>query len=100
MNRLFSLIIVSSALCFCQAIQAEQVKKHRFVLVIGNQNYITAPLLNPINDAMDIASRLNEIGFNVTTLTDVKTQQIEPLIESFYQQLTHFNDDKVIALLY
>jgi len=100
MNRLLSLVIVSSVLYFCQTIQAEQVKTHRFALVIGNQSYTTAPLLNPINDAIDIASRLNEIGFKVTTLTDIKTQQIEPLIASFYQQLTHFNDDKVIALLY
>jgi uncharacterized caspase-like protein len=81
-------------------VQADEGKIQRFALVIGNQNYITAPLSNPINDATAIASHLDEIGFSVTLLTDITAQQIEPFIESFYAQLTQYNNDKILVMIY
>lgn len=100
MNRIFSSIIATLFLYFSQMAQADEAKTHRFALVIGNQSYITAPLLNPINDALAIASHLNEIGFNVTTLTDITAKKMEPEIESFYSKFTHYTDEKVIVLIY
>ena len=40
----------------------------RTALVIGNANYISAPLKNPVNDARSISSTLEELGFRVTLL--------------------------------
>lgn len=37
----------------------------RVALVIGNSNYSSNPLINPVNDAVDIANRLQEIGFRL-----------------------------------
>jgi len=45
-----------------QGFASEQDVK-RFALVIGNKNYVTAPLKNSVNDANDIADSLTEMGF-------------------------------------
>ena len=37
----------------------------RTALVIGNAEYSSSPLVNPVNDAADIASALSDLGFEV-----------------------------------
>jgi Caspase domain len=45
----------------------------RVALVIGNGSYQNvAPLLNPANDASDIAASLQRLGFSVTTLINAR----------------------------
>ena len=39
-------------------------------LVIGNGNYTSAPLRNPVNDARAISSTLEALGFQVTLLEE------------------------------
>ena len=39
----------------------------RVALVIGNAAYQTAPLKNPVNDARAMSTRLEALGFVVTT---------------------------------
>ncbi len=61
--RTFALFVFLTALvtvCAATALKAERV-----ALVIGNSEYNTNPLVNPINDAIDMAARLSEIGFRV-----------------------------------
>lgn len=41
------------------------VRAERVALVIGNSEYASNPLINPVNDASDMAERLAEIGFRV-----------------------------------
>ena len=48
----------------------------KVALVIGNSNYISQPLRNPINDAKAIATKLIKNGFKVTYYQDMKTNQI------------------------
>ena len=48
----------------------------KIALVIGNSNYISQPLRNPINDAKAIATKLIKNGFKVTYYQDMKTNQI------------------------
>lgn len=40
----------------------------RTALVIGNSNYYSSPLRNPVNDASDMAPALGNLGFEVTRL--------------------------------
>lgn len=68
----------------------------RQALIIGNQNYETAVLQNPINDAGAIASRLSTLGFTVTTVLDAKLPQISTAVDSFTRSLNE-ND---VALFY
>ena len=42
-----------------------QARAERVALIIGNSEYASYPLINPVNDASDMAARLSEIGFRV-----------------------------------
>ena len=52
--------------------------------VIGNSTYLHVDALkNPTNDAEDISDKLSSLGFSVTTLTNVTTQQMEEGLMQF-----------------
>jgi len=70
-------------LCQIPAINAEQ----RTALVIGNSNYESSRLKNPVNDATDIASTLKNLGFSVTLKTNVGKRSMEDSIKEFGRKL-------------
>ena len=43
----------------------DAASEQRVALVIGNSNYKDSPLLNPVNDARDMAQTLRSLGFEV-----------------------------------
>ena len=90
---LFILIIFSNSV-------DAQDKSVRYALVIGNQNYLKAPLRNSLNDATSIAENLTALNFNVTLLTDVGYERLSQKIESFYQNIHRNKDKKAIVLFY
>lgn len=56
-------------------------RERRTALVIGNGAYgLEGKLNNPSNDAADVAKALQELGFEVTLLTDVGKKQVEEAI--------------------
>ncbi|MGH6922906.1 MAG: caspase family protein [Propylenella sp.] len=56
----------------------------RVALVIGNSAYENAPLLpNPKNDAADVAAMLEQLGFDVTLLTDQGYQGMRVALGDF-----------------
>ena len=60
----------------------ESTAAKRVALVIGNADYTRAPLVNPINDAADLAAALRRLGFDVIerrnrTSEDLKRDLIE-----------------------
>jgi len=58
---------------FCIALlPADEAKT---ALVVGNSNYETSYLRNPINDAKAIAETLKEIGYDVILLLDVESDK-------------------------
>lgn len=55
--------------------------QERFALVIGNGNYATvSKLKNPVNDATDMGETLQDLGFQVTTLTDASLGALEDTV--------------------
>jgi hypothetical protein len=62
-----------------------QAKK--VALVIGNSNYSTASLRNPVNDAADMAEALREIGFTVALGTDASKKTMYQLVDQFGQDI-------------
>jgi Caspase domain len=48
----------------------------KIALVIGNSNYLSQPLRNPINDSRAVAQKLDKTGFKVTYYQDLKANQI------------------------
>jgi hypothetical protein len=68
----------------------------RVALVIGNSNYRTRPLRNPINDANDVSSALRTSGFQVIDLRDASLQQMRAGVRQFGDRL--INND--VGLVY
>lgn len=61
--------------------------ERRTALVIGNGNYTSASLRNPVNDATDMAVSLKKLGFAVTLKKNAGHQEMEESIQEFGEQL-------------
>jgi Tfp pilus assembly protein PilF len=61
--------------------------ERRIALVIGNGAYKSAPLKNPVKDAIDIGDALTNLGFTVILKTNVKQRTMEETIREFGKQL-------------
>lgn len=59
----------------------------RVALVIGNSNYATAPLKNPVNDANIVAATLRELGFDVVARTDVDLRGMQQAVREFSRKI-------------
>ena len=77
------LFIIASALLALNLSAA--VERH--ALVIGNANYQSSPLRNPLNDARDMAAALKGLGFQVQSLLDADAGQMEQAIIDFSNRL-------------
>lgn len=77
-------------------------KTKRLALLIGNANYETSPLKNPVNDATDIASALRNYGFETTLRTNLDLQGMKNAISAFSNQIQTFKAQgyHVSALFY
>jgi uncharacterized caspase-like protein len=72
----------------------------RLVLVIGNQNYPQAPLINPINDAQTISASLADLGFEVHTVLDSLSVDFKDEISEFYMNIKGVNAKQSLAIFY
>ncbi|WP_342349640.1 caspase family protein [uncultured Nitrospira sp.] len=61
----------------------------RTALVIGNAQYQAGALKNPVNDAQDMATILETMGFDVTLTLNAGQEQMEHAINTFGRQLFH-----------
>lgn len=61
----------------------------RLALVIGNSHYKEVPLVNPVNDATDMADKLSALGFEVIKQIDVDRQGMRMAIRDFGNRLKH-----------
>lgn len=59
----------------------------RIALVIGNNDYVSGPLSNPVNDANAMASALRGAGFAVTVRLDARIGEMVQSLRSFGEQL-------------
>ncbi len=59
----------------------------KLALIIGNSNYKSSPLSNPVNDARDMADTLAELGFEVAVYTDLNRQGMRQAIRKFGDKL-------------
>ena len=68
----------------------------RIALVIGNAAYENRPLINPVNDADDMAAALGKLGFEVINLRNAKFQELRNGVEQYLKRL-HGSD---VGLIY
>ncbi len=73
---------------FAGVINVTEAEARRVALIIGNSAYEnTAPLTNPKNDADDLASALDLLGFEVIKGIDLKKGAMEQTIRRFADSL-------------
>ena len=77
----FACILFSAATGYAPA--AEQ----RVALVIGNSDYPSARLRNPVNDANAMAAKLRTLGFDVILRTDANQRDMSRAISEFGTKL-------------
>ncbi len=59
----------------------------RLALVIGNSDYVSSPLRNPVNDAVLMERTLQSLGFSVTALRNAEQREMERAIGEFGRRL-------------
>src|SRR6056297_1859753 len=69
-----------------RAIKIDEQGK-RTALVIGNGDYPSAPLENPVNDARDMAAKLERLGFKVIKKLDADQRTMLGAVDRFYKRL-------------
>jgi len=84
------LVVASSA-------NANEEARKRLALVIGNSSYASAPLANPANDAKAMAETLRQLGFEVSSHTDLDSTGMKQAIRQFGASLL---DNKAGAALF
>jgi hypothetical protein len=98
MRRSLSLIFV--LLLVCAGVIAQVLPclaDKRVALVIGNSKYKNTPsLVNPQNDAADVADALRAVGFQVTLRLDAEKRQMDQAIAQFAREAS----DSDAALFY
>ena len=62
--------------------------ERRVALVIGNAGYVNAAVLkNPVNDATDVASALERLGFEVVLGTDLDQSKLRRTVKRYSEML-------------
>lgn len=90
---IFMLGVALLALAFIGAATAQDedaanAAPRRVALVIGNGAYLEAPALpNPVNDAVDLATRLDALGFEVLDGYDLDYGAMQSLVRDFARAL-------------
>ena len=68
-------------------VKISQGESKRTALVIGNANYRSLPLKNPLNDASDISAVLKQSGFEVLDLRNATLQEMTKGVREFGDRL-------------
>jgi uncharacterized caspase-like protein len=85
MKKIVILGCLSCAFFLFWGVHAHGAK--RTALVIGNGMYQTAPLKNPVNDAVDMANVLTSRGFEVTVKINADMREMITAVRAFGKQL-------------
>jgi len=67
----------------------------RLALVIGNKDYKVGALKNPVNDAQAMSQTLTELGFAVTTVKNLRRDDIGRTVDGFASRIKA-GDDVVV----
>lgn len=70
---------------------------NKFALIIGNSNYPSRALKNPVNDARLISEKLESLDFKVTEKEDMTLSEMRETIRVFMSQIS---DNDVVFFFY
>jgi hypothetical protein len=81
------IFLILTVLTFFDPSSLPAATERRIALVIGNSAYSSGPLKNPVNDATDMATALQGLGFQVNLKKNANLETMEGAIEDFGNQL-------------
>ena len=82
-------VLVCPAVAACGGVALAQDSAKRLALVIGNSSYKNiSPLINPTNDAKDIANKLKTLQFDVLLATDATQGRMSSALREFRDKVT------------
>lgn len=84
MTRAIPLILALFSQCL---LSHSVIASERIALVIGNADYKDAPLVNPINDARDMATKLREFQFDVVEAIDADLETMQTAVLDFMRRI-------------
>lgn len=84
---LMKIFLILTVLTFFDPSSLPAATERRIALVIGNSAYSSGPLKNPVNDATDMATALQGLGFQVNLKKNANLETMEGAIEDFGNQL-------------
>jgi hypothetical protein len=97
MSQLFKLIVVCLLLTFAPSAEEDRgahiseretmVSEQRVALVIGNADYASGPLRNPVNDAKAMAAALRSCRFDVIEKLNVNRRDTRTAIRDFAKRI-------------
>lgn len=80
------IIISLLILLFLSTAQAIE-RERKVALIIGNGEYSSSPLSNPVNDANDIADALQDCGFTIIKKTNATRNQMREAVRRFGREI-------------
>lgn len=86
-NLLMRTLICFVLVLLAAAAFAQDAPARRVALVIGNSAYESGPLRNAVNDAVDMAAALQDLGFSVILGRDANKKTMYQLIERFGSEI-------------
>ncbi len=92
-NKIKAVIKNAKGSTTSQIINVEYIMKtktteKKYALVMGNSDYISSPLRNPVNDAKAIAAELKSLGFDVMLYTNISQTDMKRNIRTFGNKLS------------
>lgn len=86
------LTFISPLLSLSQCSEYEILNLRKTALIFGEKDYLFAPpLINPANDASDIADSLQRLGFDVHVVINADKKTMREVAEKWYQSLRNYN---------
>lgn len=83
-GHMFRVFQAFAIIAFWMSASSTIASSDRIALVLGLSEYATLPVLdNPSNDASDMATKLDDIGFDVTLGLDSTGQELRQLLADF-----------------
>ncbi|MBX9720904.1 MAG: caspase family protein [Candidatus Obscuribacterales bacterium] len=65
------------------ATAAPDQSEQKLALVIGNADYQSSPLKNPVNDARAMSAKLEQLGFEIIKYENLKQKQLGMVLRTF-----------------
>ncbi|MDH4205471.1 MAG: caspase family protein [Desulfobacteraceae bacterium] len=86
-SPLFRLVTIACLLLLLTPSDSASVQENKIALIIGNGEYKTSHLANPVNDANDMATALNKCNFKVMKSINATKKEMRRLIRKFGEEI-------------